>query len=118
MTRQKLFVALGIVIALALLHPAPLHAWTPGTHIYLGEAVLGNLSRLPAAVAELIHAFPFDYLYGNIAADSSIAKKYAPVGRHCLLIRSFVRASSSQSATARAFFLRRSNRTMAPRSRS
>ena len=83
MNRQKLFVALGIVVALALLHPAPLHAWTPGTHIYLGEAVLGNLSRLPAAVAELIHAFPFDYLYGNIAADSSIAKKYAPVGRHC-----------------------------------
>ena len=26
---------------------------------------------------------PFDFLYGNIAADSSIAKKYAPVGRHC-----------------------------------
>ena len=27
--------------------------------------------------------FPYDFLYGSIAADTSIAKKYAPVGRHC-----------------------------------
>ena len=59
------------------------HAWTPGTHIYLGESVLANLSYLPAGVADLLRAFPFDFLYGNIAADSSIAKHYAPLGRHC-----------------------------------
>ncbi len=49
MNRRHLLVALGVVVALALLHPAPLHAWTPGTHIYLGEAVLGNLPQLPGA---------------------------------------------------------------------
>ena len=38
---------------------------------------------LPAAVADLLRAYPFDFLYGNIAADSSIAKHYAPLGRHC-----------------------------------
>ena len=59
------------------------HAWTPGTHIYLGESVLANLAQLPAAVADLLRAFPYDFLYGNIAADTSLAKKYAPVGRHC-----------------------------------
>ncbi len=58
-------------------------AWTPGTHIYLGESVLANLHQLPTAVADLLRAFPYDFLYGNIAADTSIAKKYAPVGRHC-----------------------------------
>jgi hypothetical protein len=58
-------------------------AWTPGTHIYLGEAVLANLHQLPTAIADLLRAFPYDFLYGNIAADTSIAKKYAPVGRHC-----------------------------------
>ena len=63
--------------------PAVAHAWTPGTHIYLGESVLANLAQLPAAVADLLRAFPFDFLYGNIAADTSLAKKYAPVGRHC-----------------------------------
>ena len=76
-----LAVALG-ALALALF-PAALHAWTPGTHIYLGESILANLHALPAAVADLLRAFPFDFLYGNIAADSSIAKKDAPVGRHC-----------------------------------
>jgi hypothetical protein len=33
-------------------------------------------------VGELLRAFPYDYLYGSIAADTSFAKKYAPVGRH------------------------------------
>ncbi len=74
------FVAVGLAFALA---PHALHAWTPGTHIYLGESVLANLQHLPALVADLLRAYPFDFLYGNIAADSSMAKKYAPVGRHC-----------------------------------
>ncbi|HTS90173.1 MAG TPA: zinc dependent phospholipase C family protein [Gemmatimonadales bacterium] len=77
---------LPILVAALLvgaLLPAPLYAWTPGTHIYLGETVLANLGGLPALVGDLLRAFPFDFLYGNIAADSSIAKKYAPVGRHC-----------------------------------
>ncbi|MDH4131275.1 MAG: zinc dependent phospholipase C family protein [Gemmatimonadota bacterium] len=83
MTLRRLALALGAVLAVALLFPDPLLAWTPGTHIYLGESVLANLPALPTAVADLLRAFPFDFLYGNIAADSSIAKKYAPVGRHC-----------------------------------
>lgn len=66
-----------------MLFPGVAHAWTPATHIYLGESVLANLSALPSAVADLLRAFPFDFLYGNIAADTSMAKKYAPVGRHC-----------------------------------
>ncbi len=83
MNWRRLAVALVLVGLTALLLPEPLHAWTPGTHIFLGESVLASLRLLPAATADLIRAFPFDYLYGNIAADSSIAKKYAPVGRHC-----------------------------------
>lgn len=71
-----------LVVAVALL-PSTAHAWTPGTHIFLGEAVMRSLSLLPGSVAELLAAFPYDFLYGSIAADTSIAKKYAPVGRHC-----------------------------------
>ncbi len=78
------FLAAVAAAGLALLVlPDAAHAWTPGTHIYLGESVLANLGLLPASVAELLRAFPFDFLYGNIAADSSLAKRYAPVGRHC-----------------------------------
>ncbi len=36
----------------------------------------------PSTVAALIQAFPFDFLYGSIAPDTSIAKKYVPPGRH------------------------------------
>lgn len=73
-------VGVGLVL---LLVPEQAHAWTPGTHIYLGESVLANLALLPPAAADLLRAYPFDFLYGNIAADSSIAKHYAPLGRHC-----------------------------------
>ena len=74
------FAGVGLVL-LAL--PHALYAWTPGTHIYLGETVLSSLAQLKAPMADLLRAYPFDFLYGNIAADSSIAKRYAPLGRHC-----------------------------------
>lgn len=82
MRRRWLLAALAAVAGLVV-WPAVAHAWTPGTHIFLGESVLANLAQLPEAVAALLRAFPYDFLYGNIAADTSIAKKYAPVGRHC-----------------------------------
>ena len=66
-----------------VLVPAVAHAWTPGTHVYLGDAVMRSLAVLPPAIAMLLREFPRDFLYGSIAADTSIAKKYVPVGRHC-----------------------------------
>src|SRR5256714_5900570 len=70
-------------LLLVMLTPSVAHAWTPGTHIFLGEAVMRSLSLLPSSIAELLAAFPYDFLYGSIAADTSIAKKYAAAGRHC-----------------------------------
>jgi hypothetical protein len=58
-------------------------AWTPGTHVFLGDAVLRAATLLPGNIGELLRAFPHEFLYGSIAADTSIAKKYAPAGRHC-----------------------------------
>ncbi len=83
MNRTRLALALLGVGLVWLVLPTQAHAWTPGTHVYLGESVLANLRLLPAAVGELLRSYPFDFLYGNIAADSSIAKHYAPLGRHC-----------------------------------
>ncbi len=80
---MRLLVALLAVGAVMACLPDQLYAWTPGTHVYLAETVLANLQLVPAHVADLLRVFPYDFLYGNIAADSSIAKKYAPVGRHC-----------------------------------
>lgn len=89
--RRRSFASLGMtawgMTALALLalvlFPQDAYAWTPGTHVFLGDAVLRSLNLLPASVADLLRAFPYDFLYGSIAADTSMAKKYVPTGRHC-----------------------------------
>src|SRR5438270_13381999 len=70
-------------LLLLMLTPSVAHAWTPGTHIFLGEAIMRSLALLPSSIAELLSAYPYDFLYGSIAADTSIAKKYAAAGRHC-----------------------------------
>jgi hypothetical protein len=72
-----------VAIILVAVLPATAHAWTPGTHILLGEAVLRSTATLPVALAALLRQHPWDFLYGSIAADTSIAKKYAKFGRHC-----------------------------------
>lgn len=79
----RILLALLAVALVAAALPDPALAWTPGTHIYLAQNVLASAHLLPPTVADLIRAFPFDYLYGNIAADSTIAKNFAPVSRHC-----------------------------------
>ena len=75
--------ALAALLCLALT-PSEAWAWSPGTHILLGEALLKSADLvLPGSLATLIRAFPYDFLYGSIAADTSFAKRYARVGRHC-----------------------------------
>jgi hypothetical protein len=66
-----------------LLIPEPAAAWGPGTHVALGELVLGALHLLPPAVRAILERHPIPFLYGSVAADISFAKKYVPEGRHC-----------------------------------
>ena len=68
---------------LLFLWPDPAWAWGPATHVYLGTGILQALFLLPPTVRALIEAHPFDFLYGSVAADISLAKKYVPEGRHC-----------------------------------
>jgi Zinc dependent phospholipase C len=72
-----------LAIVLVALLPDPAWAWGPATHVYLGSALLDSLHLVPEAVRVLVSAHPFDFLYGNLAADISLAKKYVPEGRHC-----------------------------------
>jgi len=75
--------ALLVAIIWLLISPDPAWAWGPATHVYLGSAVLDSLFLLPPAVRALLAAYPADFLYGSVAADISLAKKYVPEGRHC-----------------------------------
>lgn len=74
-----------ILVALGwlLLTPEPALAWGPATHVALGEALLGALYLLPPAVQAILGRHPLHFLYGSVAADISLAKKYVPEGRHC-----------------------------------
>jgi hypothetical protein len=63
--------------------PEPAWAWGPATHVFIGTEILGALPLLPPGVALLLRRHPFDFLYGCLAADITLGKKYAPVGRHC-----------------------------------
>ena len=50
-------------VALLILCPTEALAWTPGTHVLLGEALLRSADLLlPAAIAQTIKAFPYDFL--------------------------------------------------------
>src|SRR5436309_1443953 len=54
-----------------------------GTSRELRGRIVKAADAAETRLADLLRAFPYDYLYGNIAADTSLAKKNAPVGRHC-----------------------------------
>lgn len=79
---RRALLTVGLAVILLALLPGDGWAWSPGTHILLGQSVLANLSLIPSGIADLLAAYPIDFLYGSIAADTSFAKKYAPVGRH------------------------------------
>jgi hypothetical protein len=79
---KRVAIVVGLAVLLLALWPHNAWAWSPGTHIFVGQSVLASLQFLPGYIAELLQAHPLDFLYGSIAADTSFAKKYAPVGRH------------------------------------
>lgn len=63
--------------------PHTAHAWGPATHLRFASEVLVNLDMLGANVRMLLAAFPYDFLYGNLAADLILGKKYIDYRLHC-----------------------------------
>ncbi len=80
---RRVLAVLGAAVLLLLLSPDPAWAWGPATHVYLGHTLLESLHLVPDSVRVLLSAYPADFLYGSVAADISLAKKYVPAGRHC-----------------------------------
>ncbi|MBI5483565.1 MAG: zinc dependent phospholipase C family protein [Deltaproteobacteria bacterium] len=67
----------------AILFPTDALAWGGGIHLQLGADVLANMGTLPTAVAALLAAYPRDFLYGCIAADITVGKKYTHYLLNC-----------------------------------
>jgi Zinc dependent phospholipase C len=74
---------LPAALLLIILLPHEAFAWGPGIHLQLGSAVLSNLRLLEPAVAAVISEFPHDFLYGCIAADITVGKKFTHYLLHC-----------------------------------
>jgi hypothetical protein len=74
---------LPIVLLLVICIPHEALAWGAGIHLQLGSAVLNNLQAIKPALAAIIGEFPNDFLYGCIAADITIGKKFTHYLLHC-----------------------------------
>lgn len=59
------------------------HAWGPGIHMVKGSYILENLHLILPSIAQLLRAFPRDFLYGCISADFFIGKGYRRRDDHC-----------------------------------
>jgi zinc dependent phospholipase C len=82
-TAGGLLAVAGVALLLVALTPGHAYAWGPATHAYLSWQLLQSLELVPDAIRTIIAANPFDFIYGSLAADISLGKKYVPEGRHC-----------------------------------
>jgi hypothetical protein len=75
---------LFLIIAIAAtLLPTDAHAWGGGIHMQLGTQVLANLGMLPGDLAALLAVHPKDFLYGCLAPDITVGKKYTHYLLNC-----------------------------------
>jgi hypothetical protein len=73
----------AITAAALIFLPDNAFAWGPGFHLQLGTMVLESVASFPPAVAAVIAAYPNDFLYGCIAADITLGKKYTHYLLNC-----------------------------------
>lgn len=74
---------LVIFILIIFAIPADAFAWGAGVHLGLGLRLLAAPEALPTALQALLAAQQLDFLYGCIAADIILGKKYTHHLEHC-----------------------------------
>jgi hypothetical protein len=80
---EGMFIILAAAALLVVALPAHAYAWGAGIHLQLGMNVLSHLDALEPSIAAIIGAHPFDFLYGTIAADITLGKKFTHYLQHC-----------------------------------
>jgi hypothetical protein len=78
-----MFPLLLTILACGIFVPDQALAWGGGIHLQAGLSVLAALETLPANIAAILAAHPRDYLYGCIAADIIVGKKYTHYMLNC-----------------------------------
>ena len=64
------------IVLITVFLPAEALAWGGGIHLQLGVEVLADLGRVSGDLAALLTAHPKDFLYGCLAPDITLGKKY------------------------------------------
>ncbi len=72
-----------LFFAAVLFFPLDALAWGPITHIDYAAQALQHLSAYPVAVKMLLQQFPYDFLYGALAADITVGKDYVDYVHNC-----------------------------------
>ena len=72
-----------IILLLLLALPVDALAWGVGVHLSLGSCILTAPQQLPAALQALLAAQPMAFLYGCVAADITLGKKFTHYLGHC-----------------------------------
>lgn len=72
-----------LITIAAVLLPTDALAWGGGIHLQLGAQVLADLGMVPNNLASLLAAHPKDFLYGCLAPDITLGKKYTHSLLHC-----------------------------------
>lgn len=72
-----------IIAIAATLIPTDASAWGGGIHLQLGAQVLANPEILSGDMAALLALHPKDFLYGCLAPDITLGKKYTHSLLHC-----------------------------------
>jgi hypothetical protein len=80
---NTMFILLAAALLLVMAIPQQALTWGAGIHLQLGMNVLSHLDALEPSVAAIIGSHPFDFLYGTIAADITIGKKFTHYLQHC-----------------------------------
>jgi hypothetical protein len=78
-----MFILLAAAVLLIIGLPEQAFAWGAGIHLQLGTNVLSHLEALEPSVAAIIGTHPYDFLYGTIAADITLGKKFTHYLQHC-----------------------------------
>lgn len=72
-----------LFVPLMLLFPYDLFAWGPIAHLDYASSMLQNVATFAPAVKQLLTHFPYDFLYGALAADITVGKAYVDYVHNC-----------------------------------
>ncbi len=72
-----------VVLIYYFFSPSDAYAWGPGAHLEYALNALSQIALLAPAVRSLLKKYPNDFLYGNLAADIILGKKFAGQLYHC-----------------------------------